>query len=218
MPPIGGGIVGLACALFLARDRADVLLADRNEPGQAASTANAGSIHVQLVPYAYAEGSGGPMADALPLSPASVALWREIARDADEDLGLRTKGGLVMAETAAELVARTGRHLSLKQEAGGHLLVGGGWPGAMDAHGATQVLRESLEGNLALAARALPGLRGVHVLRAWSGLAPHLDRAPVISTTPGLPGLWHAVTGNGYTLGPLLGPLLGRMVADAVRG
>ncbi len=350
---IGGGIIGLACALFLARDGVDVVLADRGEPGLAASTANAGSLHIQLVPYVYAAGNGGPMAEALPLGPASVALWREIARDANESLGLRTEGGLVLAETAAELdllrskaafersrgipsevigaadlariapgldghfigaafcpsegqgdplrgtaallalarragvrvvpglevtglapgasgwrietsagvmhagqvvnaagaqaqrigaladvdvpmhalvqqviateaappmlrqlVAWTGRHLSLKQGDGGHMLIGGGWPGAIDANGATRVLRASLEGNLALAGRALPGLRSVHVIRAWTGLAPHLDRAPVISTTPGAPGLWHAVTGNGYTLGPVIG----RMMADAVRG
>ncbi len=349
---IGGGIIGLATALYLARDGLDVLLLDRGELGMAASTANAGSLHVQLVPYVYAEG-GGPMADALPLGPASIALWRELARDANEDLGLRTEGGLILAETAAELdllrrkaafertrgipsevvgaadlramapgldgrftgaafcpsegqgdplrgamallmlarragvrlsaglnvtgvqpdgagwrvvtdagvvragqvvnaagvqagrvgamagvrvpvhglvqqvvateaappmlrqlVAWTGRHLSLKQGDGGHLLVGGGWPGTVDAHGAAGVRRASLEGNLALAARALPGLAGVHVLRAWTGLAPHLDRAPVISGTPGLPGLWHGVTGNGYTLGPVAG----RMLADAVQG
>ncbi len=350
---IGGGIIGLACALFLAREGVDVVLADRAEPGLAASTANAGSLHVQLVPYVYAAGNGGPMAAALPLGPASIALWREIARDANESLGIRTEGGLILAETAAELdllrskaafersrgipsevigatdlarmaphidgrfvgaafcasegqgdplrgtaallalarqagvrvapgleitglaaaapgwrietsagvmragqvvnaggaqarrigalagvdvpmhalvqqviateaappmlrqlVAWTGRHLSLKQGEGGHLLIGGGWPGSVDASGATQVLRRSLEGNLALAARALPRLQGMHVVRAWTGLAPHLDRAPLISATPGAPGLWHAVTGNGYTLGPVVG----RMMADAVRG
>jgi len=113
-----------------------------------------------------------------------------------------------------QLVAWTGRHLSLKQGNGGHLLIGGGWPGTQDANGAAQVRRDSLEGNLALACRALPGLHGVDVLRAWTGLAPHLDRAPVISGTPGLPGLWHGVTGNGYTLGPVVG----RMLADAVLG
>ena len=349
---IGGGIIGLACALFLAREGVDVVLADRGEPGLAASTANAGSLHVQLVPYVYAAG-GGPMAETLPLGPASIALWREIARDANESLGLRTEGGLILAETAAELdllrskaafersrgvptevvgaadlariapeldgrfegaafcpmegqgdplrgtaallalarragvrvagglditglaadapgwrvetsagpmragqvvnaagaqarrvgalagveipvhalvqqviateaappmlrqlVAWTGRHLSLKQGDGGHLLIGGGWPGRVDADGAAQVLRPSLEGNLALAGRALPRLRGVRVVRAWAGLAPTLARAPVISATPGMPGLWHAVTGNGYTLGPVAG----RMMADAVRG
>jgi glycine/D-amino acid oxidase-like deaminating enzyme len=350
---IGGGIVGLACALFLAREGCDVVIADRNEPGLAASTANAGSLHVQLVPYVYAAGDGGPMADALPLGPASVKLWQEFARDADESLGLRIEGGLILAETEAELVllrskaafersrqipsevigraelatlapgldhrfagaafcslegqgdplrgtaallnlamragvriapglevtgltqkratwevatnagvlragqvvnaagaqagrigalagvpvpihaliqqviatepappllrqlvAWTGRHLSLKQGEGGHFLIGGGWPGTIDEAGATHVTRSSLEGNLALAARALPALAGVRVTRAWTGLAPNLTRAPVISATPGQPGLWHAVSGNGYTLGPVMG----RMLADAVLG
>ena len=352
---IGGGIIGLATALFLAREGIDVVLMDRGEPGMMASTANAGSLHVQLVPYVYQENGGGPMGDALSLGPASIALWREIARDSNEDLGLRTEGGLVLAETAAEmallrsksafersrgiasdvvgpaelrtiapgldrdrgfvgaafcpqegqgdplrgtmallalarragvriaagleatgleqdgagwrvdtpsgairagqvvnaagvqagrigrlagvsipvrglvqqviateaarpmlrqLVAWTGRHLSLKQTEAGHLLIGGGWPGWQDASGAAQVRRESIEGNLALASQALPGLRSVHVLRAWTGLGPHLDRGPLISGTPGRPGLWHGVTGNGYTLGPVVG----RMLADAVLG
>ena len=348
---IGGGIIGLACALYLAREGVDVLLLDRGEPGLGASTANAGSLHVQLVPYVYAEGTGGPLGEALPLGPASIALWRELAREAGENLGLRTDGGIILAETQAEmallrskaafergrgvptevvgmgelrriapnldrrfvggafcplegqgdplrgtiallglarragarvaggvevtglaadgagwrvtagagmvrcgqvvnaagvqagrvgalagarvpvhalvqqviatdsappllrhLVAWTGRHLSLKQGNGGHLLIGGGWPGSMDGNGSAQVLRGSFEGNLALAARALPGLAGVHVLRAWTGLAPHLPRGPVVSGTPGQSGLWHAVTGNGYTLGPALG----RMMAEAV--
>jgi glycine/D-amino acid oxidase-like deaminating enzyme len=113
-----------------------------------------------------------------------------------------------------QLVAWTGRHLSLKQSEGGHFLIGGGWPGTIDDAGATHVTRSSLEGNLALAARALPGIRGVRVTRAWTGLAPNLTRAPVISPTPGLPGLWHAVSGNGYTLGPVMG----RMLAYAVLG
>jgi glycine/D-amino acid oxidase-like deaminating enzyme len=350
---IGGGIVGLACALFLAREGCDVVVADRNEPGLAASTANAGSLHVQLVPYVYSAGDGGPMADALPLGPTSVKLWQEIAHEANESLGLRIEGGLILAETEADLillrskaaferrrqvpsevigpaelatlapgldhtfagaafcplegqgdplrgtaalldlatragvriapgldvigltqgrstwnvatnagvlragqvvnaagaqagrigalagvpvpmhaliqqviatepappilrqlVAWTGRHLSLKQSEGGHFLIGGGWPGTIDDAGATHVTRSSLEGNLALAARALPGIRGVRVTRAWTGLAPNLTRAPVISPTPGLPGLWHAVSGNGYTLGPVMG----RMLAYAVLG
>ena len=350
---IGAGIIGLAVALYLAQDGIDVLLLDRAEPGMAASTANAGSLHIQLVPYVYAAGTGGPMADALSLGPASVTLWQQLARDINEDLGLRIEGGLVLAETEAELVilraktaferargikaevigpadlrhiapaldnrfagaafcpsegqgdplrgtmallaqarragvrfaqgqqvtgiepagtgwtvrtasgliaagqvvnaagvqagriarlagtavpvhalvqqviataaappllrqlvAWTGRHLSLKQGNAGHLVLGGGWPGTYDDHGAAQLRRESIEGNLALACHALPALRAVHVLRAWTALAPHLARGPVISATPGAPGLWHGVTGNGYTLGPIVG----RILADAVQG
>ena len=349
---IGGGLIGLSTALYLARDGADVLLLDRGEPGLVASTANAGSLHVQLVPYVYAADGGGPMAETLPLGPASVALWQALATDAGEDLGLRSEGGLVLAETAAELdllrakaafecskgvevrildpaelravapnladgfagasfcplegqgdplrgtmallslarragvriaagleatglerteagwsiatsagpvrasqvvntagvqagrigayagiavpaqglvqqviatsaappmlrqlVAWTGRHLSLKQGDGGHILIGGGWPGDQDANGAAQLRRTSIEGNIALACRALPPLRDLQIVRAWTGLAPNQNRPPLICATPGAPGLWHGVTGNGYTLAPIVG----RMLADAIR-
>ncbi|HTN10035.1 MAG TPA: FAD-dependent oxidoreductase, partial [Acetobacteraceae bacterium] len=46
---IGGGSVGLAVAYYLAKDGADVLVIDRDETGMAAATANAGSLHVQLL-------------------------------------------------------------------------------------------------------------------------------------------------------------------------
>ena len=36
-------------------------------------------------------------------APRSIALWREIAAEAGEDLGIRTEGGLMLAETAAGL-------------------------------------------------------------------------------------------------------------------
>ena len=36
----------------------------------------------------------------------------------------------------------------------------------------------------------------------------------MLGETPGLPGFFNAVTGNGYTLGPIVG----RMTADAVLG
>jgi glycine/D-amino acid oxidase-like deaminating enzyme len=349
---IGAGLIGLSTALYLARDGRDVLLLDRGEPGMAASTANAGSLHVQLVPYVYAANGGGPMAHALPLGPASIALWRDLADEAGEDLGIRTEGGLILAETEAEmkllrskaafercrgipaqvigpaelralapglagifagasfcplegqgdplrgtmallslahragvrvaggievtglecaapgwtvrtaagpiragqvvntagvqvmrvgayagvavpghalvqqviatapgptmlrqLVAWTGRHLSLKQGNGGHILIGGGWPGTLDGNGAAQLDRQSIEGNLALASRALPALRHLNVVRAWTGLAPNQSRPPLISATPGQPGLFHAMTGNGYTLAPVIG----RILADAIR-
>jgi glycine/D-amino acid oxidase-like deaminating enzyme len=125
----------------------------------------------------------------------------------------------VIATTAAapamrHLVAHAGRHLSLKQGDGGHVLVGGGWPGVQDAQGAPRNLRRSIEGNLWVAGRVLPALAGMQVLRAWTGLAVEVDRAPLLGETPGMPGLFHAVTSNGYTLAPIAG----RLTADAVLG
>ncbi|WP_431267409.1 FAD-dependent oxidoreductase [Dankookia sp. P2] len=351
---IGGGALGLSTALYLAREGADVLVAERGEAGMAASTANAGSLHVQLLTYDFdGESDRGPAIDRLPLGPRSIALWREIAAEADRSLGIRTEGGLMLVETEAEfdwarakvaverakgleshllganelrslapylgphfigacfspaegqidplrgthalrrlaecagarlrqgvevqaiaregagfrvqtaggpiragrvvncagahaarigrmlgldlpvtgtvqqviateaaapamrhLVAHAGRHLSLKQGDGGHVLVGGGWPGMLDAEGSPRNLRRSIEGNLWVAGRVLPGIGGLHALRAWTGLAVEVDRAPLLGETPGIPGLFHAVTSNGYTLAPIAG----RMTAEAVLG
>ncbi len=348
---VGGGAVGLCAARVLAAAGRDVVVLDRGEPGLGASTANAGSLHVQLLPFEYAEGDPGPLADALALGPRSIVLWREIAAAAGETLGIRTDGGLVLVASAADLVwlgrkaaferargietailgpaaladlapalardyagaafcpaegqidplratmallrlargdgvrvlpgtavqglwaeggswrvataggvvrahqvlnaagahagavgrlagvplpvravvqqviatapgppllrqlvAQARARLSLKQGEGGHVLVGGGWPGRLGADGATRLLRESIEGNLAVAVRALPALAGLSAVRAWTGLAVHLDRGPVISGTPGRPGLFHAATSNGFTLAPVAGLLAAELM------
>ena len=351
---IGGGALGLSAAYYLAQEGVDVLLVERGEAGMAASTANAGSLHVQLLAYDFdGEQRTGPSLDRLPLGPRSIALWREIAAAGGESLGIRTEGGLMLAETERQfawlrakvaverargieshvlganelrslapylgphfigagfapgegqidplrgtatlrrlavqagarlregvevqamareaggflvttaggpiragrvvncagafagrigamlgvtlpvvgsvqqviategavptmrhLVAHAGRHLSLKQGDGGHVLVGGGWPGTLDAQGAPRNLRRSIEGNLWVAGRVLPALAGMQAIRAWTGLAVEVDRAPLLGETPGVPGLFHAVTSNGYTLAPVAG----RMTADAVLG
>jgi glycine/D-amino acid oxidase-like deaminating enzyme len=103
---IGAGVAGLSTAYYLARAGADVLLIDRDEAAMAASTANAGSLHVQLLSYDFTDDTpddGGPAAHTLPLAPQSIALWKEIAAEAGEDLGLCQNGGLMLAETEAGL-------------------------------------------------------------------------------------------------------------------
>ncbi len=354
---IGGGVVGLSCAYFLAREGADVLLADRDQAAMAASTANAGSLHAQLLAYDMPDDmpqDGGPPAHTLPLQTRSIALWKQIAEAAGESLGIRTAGGLMLAEDAKgldflrrksalenrhgveshvlganelrdfapelgadmvgadfvpaegfgdplrgtqallrlsqaagarvlrgveveaiardgaawrvrtgqgdiaagrvvnatgpwagrigamvgldlpvtgtvqqvivseptvplmrHLVAIVGRHLSLKQSLHGSLLIGGGWFGDFNsASGRTRNLRRSIEGNLFVAHRALPALSGLSILRAWTGINPMIDRAPLLGEAPGLPGFFNCVTALGYTLGPEVG----RLTALAVLG
>ena len=344
---VGAGVVGLCAALDLAAAGRDVLLIDRAEPGLAASTANAGSLHVQLLPYDFEDGDPGPLGEALALGPRSIELWRELERRAGEGFGIRTEGGLVLAadaedlgwlsrkaafersrgiETAIiganelsnlapalargyagaafnpqegqidplrgtmalirlvreagirvvaglevraferdgsawvvhtsagpvrahqvlnaagahagrvgrlagvalpvravvqqviatapappmlrQLVAQARLHLSLKQKDAGQIVIGGGWPGRQDADGATRLLQGSIQGNLHTAAAVMPGLAEQRMVRAWTGLTVHLDRGPVLSKTPGMAGLFHAVTANGYTLGPVSGRLI----------
>jgi glycine/D-amino acid oxidase-like deaminating enzyme len=352
---VGGGIAGLCTAYYLAAGGADVLIVDRDELGMAASTANAGSLHVQLLSYDFTDDTpedGGPAAHTLPLAPRSIALWKEIGAAVGETLGIRTEGGLMLAENEAALAwlrrksamerrwgieshvlganelrslapavsetmvgadfvpaegygdplrgtlavrtlalkhgarvlagaearsiarqatgwvietsrgridagvvvnatgpwaARTGRmaglnlpvtgtvqqvlvtepapmltrhliavanrHLSLKQQASGGFLVGGGWFGGFDpASGRTHNLKRNFEGNLWVCGRALPALRGLSIIRGWTGINPAIDRAPILGQAPGLPGFWNTVTANGYTLGPIVG----RLTADAI--
>lgn len=353
---IGGGSVGLSVAYYLAREGADVLVIDRDEAGLAAATANAGSLHVQLLSYDFGHADmpedGGPAAHTMPLAVRSIALWQEIAAEAGESLGISVKGGLMLAATEADmdwlrakqamearwgivshliganelrdlaptlspdllgavfcpgegridplrgtmalsrmaqrhgarllrgaevtdlgrsgglwrvetsngpvmagkvvncagpwakrigamvgldlpvtgtvqqvivtepaprmvehLVALSHRHLSLKQQDSGGLLVGGGWFGAFDPKdGRTRNLRRNIEGNLWVAARVLPALRGLSIIRSWTGINPAIDRAPILGEAPGLPGFFNAVTANGYTLGPIAG----RLTAEAV--
>jgi glycine/D-amino acid oxidase-like deaminating enzyme len=347
---IGGGAAGLSTAYYLAKGGADVLLIDRDEAAMAASTANAGSLHVQLLSYDFNDDTpadGGPAAHTLPLGPRSIALWKELATAAGEDLGIRTEGGLMLAEDAAgmawlrrksamerrcgieshvlgsnelrdlapavsgrmlgadfvpaegygdplrgmmallrqaqchgvrllrgaevhaidqtgttwtvttskgpvtagrivnatgpwaartgrmvgldlpvtgtvqqvivtepappltrHLVALANRHLSLKQQASGGFLIGGGWFGGFDpATGRTNPLRRNIEGNLWVCERALPAVKALSIVRAWTGINPSIDRAPLLGEVPGLPGFYNTVTANGYTLGPAVGQL-----------
>jgi glycine/D-amino acid oxidase-like deaminating enzyme len=113
------------------------------------------------------------------------------------------------------LIALANRHLSLKQQASGGFLIGGGWFGGFDpASGSTHNLRRSIEGNLWVCARVLPALRSLSFVRCWTGINPAIDRAPILGEARGLPGFFNAVSANGYTLGPIIG----RITADAIRG
>ncbi len=111
------------------------------------------------------------------------------------------------------LIAVANRHLSLKQQASGGFLIGGGWFGGFDpATGRTHNLRRSIEGNLWVCARALPALHGLSCVRAWTGVGTAIDRAPILGEAPGMAGFFNAVTAIGYTLGPIVG----RLTADAI--
>ncbi|MDP3414782.1 FAD-dependent oxidoreductase, partial [Falsiroseomonas sp.] len=103
---VGGGALGLSTALYCAREGLSVILAERGEPGQGATTGNAGSLHIQLHAYDSAGAEEGPesaAAQVLSIGPQSVALWREIAAEAGESLGIRTEGGIMLVETPAQL-------------------------------------------------------------------------------------------------------------------
>ena len=116
---------------------------------------------------------------------------------------------MIATETAPPLVpcllAHADRHLTMKQTEVGTLLIGGAWTARTGPAGQAEVLPESLEGNLWVAARTVPAVAGLHVLRSWAAMNVDIDGAPLIGPLPGHPGVVVAATANGYTLGPLIG-------------
>jgi glycine/D-amino acid oxidase-like deaminating enzyme len=352
---IGAGIVGLSTALFLARAGAGVLVFDQAYPNAGASGGNAGSLHAQLLSFDHgekAEGDGGAAARTLPLQIESIGLWQALATELGTDLELKITGGVMVAETEADLrflaaktaveraqgvecevitaadlrrlepalddrfigaaycplegkinpllateavrraaqaagarivpgaqvvelertgagfrvvtprgaitasrvvnaagayaarigrlldvevpvfgaplqmvvteavepqvgglVAHASRHLTLKQAGNGNFILGGAWTAGLDpVHGHPRPLPASLEGNLWVAQHVLPALRKINVIRSWAALNINIDGAPIIGEDPRVPGLFNAVTSNGYTLGPLMG----RITADLI--
>lgn len=353
---IGGGIAGLCTAYWLAREGIETMVVERDELNLQASGANAGSLHVQLLAYDFtgrAHNAPNRSVETLPLGPASIALWQEIERDTGADLEIKVCGGLMLAETAADLellkgkvaleksrgieadvigagelrrlepcigdvaigaewcpgegkinplkgsyavlarakalgarfrrgssvqaierhgtgwkvttsrgkirakrivnaagpwaaeiarmagvdipvrgaplqmivteptaptlsrlVAYAGRHLTLKQMSSGAFMVGGGWTAGLDEQQKlSRALRPSVEGNLWIAARAVPALNDLHAIRIWAGMNVNIDRAPILGEVPGLPGFFNCVSSNGYTLAPVLSRLTSELVA-----
>jgi glycine/D-amino acid oxidase-like deaminating enzyme len=92
---VGAGIVGAACAHFLARAGADVHLYERSHPGSGSSGACEGNV------LAWDK----ELRRELPLAIRSAELWSTLARELPDDFEYDRKGSVVVAETEAELVA-----------------------------------------------------------------------------------------------------------------
>lgn len=103
------------------------------------------------------------------------------------------------------LIQHAERSITLKQFGTGQIVIGGGW--AADSRGNAQVpgvLAGSMLGNVALAARLVPGIAGLRVIRTWAGMNTTIDGKTVLGRVA--PRVIVAVPGDaGYTLGPLVG-------------
>jgi sarcosine oxidase subunit beta len=113
------------------------------------------------------------------------------------------------------LVQHIGEGMSVKQVSAGNLLVGGGWPAAeLHLDSRSTVSPASIAGNLTQAARVLPFLRGLRLLRTWAGpLAATPDEMPVIGEVPGHPGFFVAGGTYAFTFAPVWGETLCRLIA-----
>ncbi|WP_353200043.1 FAD-binding oxidoreductase [Sandarakinorhabdus sp.] len=100
---VGGGVVGSCVAGFLAEEGHDVMVIDDGHG--AGSSANAGSLHVQMQSRfmrLYPE-NVPDMERQLPLYPKAVAYWQALGAHLDADFDLKMTGGLMVAESQAQL-------------------------------------------------------------------------------------------------------------------
>jgi glycine/D-amino acid oxidase-like deaminating enzyme len=99
----GGGILGMSLAGFLAAGGARVCVIDGGNGG--GSTANAGSLHVQLqsrFSRKYPEKLPA-LERNLHLYPKAVAFWKKFEADLGADFDVHLTGGLMVAENPEQL-------------------------------------------------------------------------------------------------------------------
>ena len=106
---VGGGLTGCAAAYELARAGVDVLLIERGSLNSEASGRNAGGFHVQIQfePF-MVEGERWARSWApatIPLLIDAVERWRELPAELGVDLEVKLTGGLLAADTDADLAA-----------------------------------------------------------------------------------------------------------------
>lgn len=107
--------------------------------------------------------------------------------------------------------------LYLRQIPRGNVIFGRGRGVADMAAGRARVLPEVSLDNAAMAARLIPRLASLHVIRTWSGLEGEMpDGLPVIGQSRTTPGLLHAFgfSGHGFQLGPAVGEILAELATS----
>jgi len=117
---VGGGVTGCAASYHLASAGAEVLLLDKFDLNTQASGRNAGSLHgqIQHEPFLHlGEGWARSFLPALRLLIDSVAIWRDLSDVLGVDLEVVTAGGLLVAETAAQM-RDIERKVAIEREAG----------------------------------------------------------------------------------------------------
>ena len=102
---IGGGLAGCATAFYLARGGARVALLEKHQLNNGASGQNAGSLHFQLEYrlIEHADELGEQLDFYVALARSAIDDWRTLPQALDDEIELAMHGGLMLAETDADL-------------------------------------------------------------------------------------------------------------------
>lgn len=120
------------------------------------------------------------------------------------------------------LVQHASQRLTLKQVSAGNILVGGGWPSRFSRDGSVMTTQrraepvvENVMANLALAARLVPAIGGLHLLRSWTGITGiTTDQMPLLGAVPEAPAFFVAAGGAAFTHGPTYARLISELILD----
>ena len=120
------------------------------------------------------------------------------------------------------LVQHASQRLTLKQVSAGNVLVGGGWPSRFSREGSAMTTRrraqpvvENVVENVSLAARLVPALGRLHLLRSWTGITGvTTDQMPLLGEVPEAPGFFVAAGGAAFTYGPTYARLISELILD----
>jgi glycine/D-amino acid oxidase-like deaminating enzyme/bacterioferritin-associated ferredoxin len=101
---VGAGVIGATTAMYLARQGRNVLLLEAGTANGEASGGNAGSLHLQLLPFDFRAGqTESPAAETLPLQSLGIRLWQTLEEELDADFEMSIGGGLMLADNEADL-------------------------------------------------------------------------------------------------------------------
>ncbi|BFM09023.1 NAD(P)/FAD-dependent oxidoreductase [Halioxenophilus aromaticivorans] len=102
---VGAGIIGCACAYYLARAGLSVVVIDRDQINSGASGRNAGSLHFQLE-YRLIQNQEAlhtQLPHLIPLTLAAIEQWKSLDKELGADIGLGMSGGMMLAETSQQV-------------------------------------------------------------------------------------------------------------------
>lgn len=147
---------------------------------------------------------------------ATVAAWF------DEPVALKPEVPQVMvteptAYRIKPVVGVIGGDLYLRQTLRGNILFGGGEGRAKDGINRSRPLPEVSRRTAAQAAKLVPMIGNLSVIRSWSGVdGDTTDGSPVVGPSETHPGLYHAFgfCGHGFQLGPAVGAVLSELIVD----
>lgn len=110
-----------------------------------------------------------------------------------------------------------GGNVYLRQIPRGNVIIGGGYGVSDPAVPWSRPKAEETRAAMALAADLVPELKGISIIRSWTGIDGEMpDHIPVIGPSRTTPRLLHAFgfSGHGFQLGPAVGAILSELVLD----